>query len=187
MSDEVWQAGGELRMNPESLINNTLEWLEINEFPEVLRAETSRLEMPIYGPGGNWRMSVLAANDPLVAVSQQHFPLFVPATRRGEAALLCDALSRKLVIGDFRLDDEDGAIMLQVVMPFISPVTDDDLQTIIPELICRPIVAFGKALFPLAQFVTGAFDRGTCLDRIVNGQNSQEEPWVSRGIRPEEN
>ena len=174
-------------MNPESLINNTLEWLEINEFPDVLKAEANRLEMPIYGPGGNWRMSVMAANDPLVAVSQQHFPLFVPAVRRGKAAMLCDALSRKLVIGDFRLDDEDGSIMLQVVMPFFSPANEDELQTIISELVCRPIVAFGKALFPLAQFVTGAFDRGACLNMIVNGPDSQEEPWVSRGIRPEEN
>jgi hypothetical protein len=174
-------------MTPELLIAATREWLGSIDFPEVLTAEPNRLEMPIYGPDGSWRMSVMAAADPLVAVSQQHYPLFLPAIRRGDAALLCDALSRKLSIGDFRLDDEDGSVMLQVVVPFFGPVSHTELQTVLSELICRPIVAFGKALFPLAQFATGVFNREACLSTIVNRSDRQEEPWLSRGILPERN
>jgi hypothetical protein len=174
-------------MNPETLIAAARTWLAAHDIPEINEAEPQRLAIPVDGQEGNWRMTVLAAANPLVAVSQQHFPLCLPDSRRAEGAVLCDAISRKLPIGDFRLDEEDGSIMLQMVFPVFGRLAESELETVFAELICRPVLAFGKALFPLAQFATGALEREACVAAITNHREEEPELWPHRGVTPERN
>lgn len=174
-------------MEPEQLIATAREWMETGDFPEVLSADDKRLELPLYGPDGNWRMSVMADATPLVIVSQQHFPIHLPPGRRAQGALLCDAISRKLSIGDFRVDHEDGSVLMQVAIPIFGEPTTPELTTLFGELICRPIFAFHKALFPLTQFATGVLDREDCLMAIVSNDDANRNLWKDRSMQPERN
>jgi hypothetical protein len=167
-------------MSAERLIELARLWLEDNEFPEVLSADSNRLELTMYSPTGSWRMSVLAAGDPIVTVSEQAFPIFVPQPLRAEAALLCDSLGKTVSVGDYRVDPEDGAITYKVVFPLIGGIETTQLDTLLAELVCRPLFSFGRALLPLAQFVTGAVDREACVAAICNSRKTEDAPWNLR-------
>ena len=162
------------------LIELSREWLEKNEFPEVLIAEPNRLELTIFAPAGNWRMTVVAAGDPIVVISEQTFPLVVPAPLQAEAALLCDMLSKTVPTGDYRIDPDDGSITFKVVFPLFEPFNPTRLDTLLSELVCRPLFSFGRSLFPLTQFVTGVLDRDACVTAFCTSKDTEEAPWTNR-------
>ncbi len=164
----------------ERLIALIRGWLESNGFPEVQVAEPNRLELTMYAPAGNWRMTVVAAGDPIVTVSEQAFPIFVPQPLRAEAALLCDSLGKIVPVGDYRVDPEDGAITYKVVFPLIGGIESTHLDTLLAGLVCRPLFSFGRALLPLAQFVTGTVDREACVAAICNSRETEDAPWNVR-------
>ena len=167
-------------LSAEHLIESIRDWLEGNEFPEVLVAEPNRLELTILAPAGNWRMTVVAAGDPIVVISEQTFPLVVPPPLQAEAALLCDMLSKTVPTGDYRIDPDDGSITFKVVFPLFEPFNPAKLDTLLSELVCRPLFSFVRSLFPLAQFVTGVLDRDACVMAFCTGKDTEEPPWTNR-------
>ena len=166
----------------ERLIELSREWLDKNEFPEVLVAEPNRLELTICAPAGNWRMSVVAAGEPIVVISEQTFPIIVPLPLQAEAALLCDMLSKTVPTGDFRIDPEDSTITFKVVFPLLAFFDPSKLDTLLAELVCRPLYSFGHSLFPLAQFVTGVLDRDACVTAFCTNKHTEEAPWTRRSV-----
>lgn len=167
-------------ISAERLMEMMRDWLEDNEFPEVLVAEPNRLELTMFAPAGNWRMTVVAAGDPIVVISEQTFPIVVPTPLHAEAALLCDVLSKTVPTGDYRIDPEDGTITFKVVFPLLDAFDPSKLDTLLAELVCRPLFSFGRSLFPLAQFVTGVLDRDACVTAFCTSKDTEEAPWTNR-------